>query len=263
MSESTPHQSGYSTVNGLNMYYEVYGTGEPLVLIHGGGSTIQTSFGRIIPLLAENRRIIAVELQAHGRTRDRSTPLSFEQDADDVAALLGTLQITQADFLGFSNGGQMLIALALRHPGLIGKLIIASAFHKRSAVPEAFWEGFEGVTPEHMPQVLKDGFLSVNPDMEAFQNMFRRDVERMKHFQGWTDQELMSITVPTLIINGNQDVGSMEHAVGMTHLFPNGRLAIFPGGHGTYLGTIESISDGKLPHFNALTLIEEFLNDHV
>ena len=81
-------KNGYSNVNGLQMYYEVYGQGKPLVLIHGGGSTIQTSFGKIIPLLSKNRQIIAVELQAHGRTNDRDTFLSFEQDADDVATLL-------------------------------------------------------------------------------------------------------------------------------------------------------------------------------
>src|ERR1700733_4723749 len=118
-------KSGYSEVNGLTMYYEVHGQGRPLVLIHGGGSTIQTSFGRIIPELAKHRQIIAVELQAHGRTNDRNTDLSFEQDADDVAALLVNLNISNADLLGFSNGGQTTIEIALRHPGLINKIIIA------------------------------------------------------------------------------------------------------------------------------------------
>ena len=99
-----PATRGYSEVNGLNMYYEVYGAGRPLVLLHGGGSTIQTSFGNIIPLLAKSRQIIAVELQAHGHTHDRDAELTFTQDADDVAALLKNLHIARADILGFSNG---------------------------------------------------------------------------------------------------------------------------------------------------------------
>src|SRR5664279_2176113 len=111
MADNDNFKSGYFDVNGLKMYYEIYGQGKPLVLIHGGGSTIQTSFGRIIPELAKRRQIIGVELQAHGHTNDRNTDLAFEQDADDVATLLGNLKISKADFLGFSNGGQTTIEL--------------------------------------------------------------------------------------------------------------------------------------------------------
>src|SRR3974377_851282 len=93
---------GYSDVNGIKMYYEIYGKGTPLVLIHGGGSTIQSSFGRIIPLLDHQYHIIAMELQNHGRSGQRSVPETFEQDADDVVMLLGNLGITKTSFLGFS-----------------------------------------------------------------------------------------------------------------------------------------------------------------
>src|SRR5271170_2955287 len=101
MTDNNNFKSGYSEVNGLTMYYEIYGQGKPLVLIHGGGSTIQTTFGRIIPLLAMHRQLIGVELQAHGHTNDRNADLTFEQDADDVATLLANLKIAKADFLGF------------------------------------------------------------------------------------------------------------------------------------------------------------------
>jgi len=131
-------QNGYSEVNGLKMYYEIYGEGKPLVLIHGGGSTIQTTYGNIIPLLAKNRKIIAMDLQAHGRTGDRSTDLSFEQDADDVAALLHNLKIDKADFFGYSNGGHTLIEITLRHPAIINKMILASSFYNRSATTPQF-----------------------------------------------------------------------------------------------------------------------------
>jgi len=253
-------ESGYAPVNGLNMYYEIHGQGKPLVLIHGGGSTIETTFGRIIPLLAANRQIIAMELQAHGHTDDRDAGLSFDQDAADIAALLHHLEIQQADFLGFSNGGQTMIAMALRYPQLIRRMILASIFYKRSAVADQFWDGFEQVRLEHLPQVLKEGYLKANNSEAGLLNMFNRDVERMKHFKGWTEEEMRSISVPVLVMNGNQDVGSLEHAVEICRVIPDCELAVFPGGHGTYLGTIESIEDGKLPSFNAVPLIETFLD---
>ena len=253
-------RSGYSEVNGLRMYYEIYGQGKPLVLIHGGGSTLETSFGNLIPLLAQHRQLIGVELQAHGHTNDRNADLSFEQDADDVATLLNNLEIAKADILGFSNGGQTTIEISLRHPHLVNKIILASAFYKRSAVAQQFWEGFDRVTLDMMPQVLRDGYLKANNSEAGLLNMFNKDVQRMKAFRGWTDEQMRSIKAPALVINGNQDVGSVEHAVEMYRIIPNCELAIFPGGHGTYLGTIESLDNGKFPGFNAVKLIEEFLD---
>lgn len=253
-------KSGYSDVNGLHMYYEIFGQGKPLVLIHGGGSTIETTFGRIIPQLAERRKIIAIELQAHGHSGDRDTDLSFEQDADDVATLLKQLAISKADFLGFSNGGQTVIELALRHPQLVSKIIIASAFYKRSAVAPQFWEGFDKVTLDMMPQVLKDGYLKANNNPEGLLNMFNKDVQRMKAFTGWTDEQMKSIQASALVINGTQDVGSVEHAVEMYRIIPDCELAIFPGGHGAYLGAAESLEGKEMSKFNAVPLIEEFLD---
>jgi pimeloyl-ACP methyl ester carboxylesterase len=259
--DSSTFQSGYENVNGLKMYYEIYGEGKPLVLIHGGGSTIQTTFGRIIPLLAKHRKLIGVELQVHGHTNDRNTYLTFKQDADDVAALLNNLKISKADFLGFSNGGQTTIEIALRHPELVNKIIIASAFYQRSAVVPQFWEGFDKATLNDMPQVFKDGQLKANGnDTERLQNMFNKDVERMKVFKDWTDEQMKEVKAPTLVISSTKDVGSPEHSVKMYRTIPNCELAIFPGGHGGYLGALEGMDNGNFPKFNATTLIEEFLD---
>jgi pimeloyl-ACP methyl ester carboxylesterase len=126
---TTMAQTGqYADVNGLHMYYEIHGTGKPLVLIHGGGSTIRTSFGRILPALSRTHKIVAVELQAHGHSDNRDgRQITFEQDADDVAALLQQLHIDKADIFGFSNGGTTALQIAIRHPVLVNRLIIASS----------------------------------------------------------------------------------------------------------------------------------------
>jgi pimeloyl-ACP methyl ester carboxylesterase len=253
-------KSGYAEVNGLKMYYEIHGEGNPLVLIHGGGSTIETTFGRIIPLLKKKRQLIAVELQAHGHTNDRDAFLTFEQDAADVAKLMENLEISKADFLGFSNGGQTAIELALHYPQLVNKLILASTFYKRSAATPQFWEGFEGAKIEWMPEVLKEAYLKATNSESGLLNMFNKDVQRMKTFTGWEDEQIRLIKAPTLVINGNHDVGSLEHAVEMCKTIPTCELVIFPGGHGTYLGTIESLENGIWPEFNARSLIEEFLD---
>ena len=260
MIDNSNFKSGYSEVNGLKMYYEIYGKGKPLVLIHGGGSTIETTFSKIIPFLSKHRQIIAAELQAHGHTNDRNTDLTFEQDADDIATLLNNLKIERADFLGFSNGGHTTIEIALRHEKIVNKIILASAFYKRNAVVPQFWDGFSGATIDMMPQVLKDGYLKANNDEKGLLNMFNKDVQKMKVFRGWTDEQMKSIIAPTLVINGNNDVGSVEHAVEMYRTIPNCDLAIFPGGHGTYLGAIESLDNGKWTPFNATELILEFLD---
>jgi len=252
-------KNGSAKINGIRMYYEIQGTGRPLVLIHGGGSTINSTFERMRPLLAKTHMTIAMELQAHGRTTDRNAPESFEQDADDVAELLKQLHIDSADFLGFSNGGQTAFELALKHPTMVNKLILASAFFKRDAVPAGFWNGMQKATFNDMPQALKDAFLKVNNNQAALLNMFQKDAHRMQTFKEWSDADIQSIKAPTLFIIGDQDVVSTTHAVSMSHLIPHCQLAIIPGGHGKYIGEITTLSNGKWTQAYATGLIEDFL----
>ncbi len=259
MKNTINSKSGYLPVNGIIMYYETHGNGDPLVLIHGGGSTISTTFEKILPLLAKSHKIIAVELQAHGHTSDRDAPESFEQDANDVAELLKQLDIKSADFLGFSNGGHTAIQLAISHPALIRKLLIVSAFYKREGARAQFWEAMNHTTFEQMPQPLKDAFLKINNDVTALLNMFHKDASRMQHFTGWADKEIKSITAPTLIIAGDKDVILPEHAVAMGRMIPNSQLAILPGTHGTYLGEITTLVNGKWEQEYAIGLLEQFL----
>lgn len=258
MKENITFASGYSEVNGIKMYYETYGEGKPLVLIHAGGSTIQTSFANIIPDLSKNHKVIAVELQAHGRTGDRDIPISFEQDADDVAALLKNLGINKADILGFSNGGNTTMQLAIRHPQQVDKIVVASAFFKRSAMSPEFWDFMKKSTINDMPQVLKDEFLKVTRDSIKLQNLFEKCSKRMQEFKDWDDSLLKSIQASTLIVAGDTDVAKPEHYVEMFRLIPHCQLMIIPGGHGKFMGEISfTRTERNVAAF--VPLVEEFL----
>jgi pimeloyl-ACP methyl ester carboxylesterase len=248
----------YANVNGIKMYYEIHGSGSPLVFLHGGGSTIKTSFSRIMPELAKTHQVIAVELQAHGHTGDRDTPESFTQDADDVAELLNQLNIPKADFLGFSNGGQTCLELGIRHADKVRKLVIASAFYSRDAVPEAFWKGFEKPDFSHLPQVYKDEYLKIGT-AEGLMNMFNKDAQRMYTFKGWTDEQIRLIQAPAFVILGDQDLPTPEHAAKMARLFPYGRLAILPGTHGSYIGeAFNPKPESNIPDL-FVAMVNEFL----
>src|SRR5712675_2601322 len=123
-------QRGYAPVNGLQLYYEIHGKpakdGAPLVLLHGGGSNIETSFGKLIPMLSRTRQVIAFEQQGHGRTADVDRPFSFAQSAEDAVALLRHLEVPKVDLFGYSNGGHIALQIALDHPEVVRKLILES-----------------------------------------------------------------------------------------------------------------------------------------
>lgn len=252
--------SGYAPVNGLKMYYEIHGTGAPLVLIHGGGSTIRTTFGRVLPAFAQTHKVIAVEMQAHGRTADIDRPLSFEQDADDIAALLNYLKIDKADIFGFSNGACTALQCAIRHPEHVNKIVVASTFYNRNGTPPWFWDMMSKPTFEGMPQLYKDGFLKVNPDTNALHRMYERDVARMQAFPDISDEQMKSITAPALIILGDSDVATPEHAAQMHRLLANSRLAIFPAGHGDYIGEITTKPESTLIAAT-VSMINKFLSE--
>lgn len=260
--DSLTFKKGYFEENGIKMYYEIYGQGKPLVLIHGGGSTIETSFGRVIPLFAKDRQLICVELQAHGRTGDRSTELSFEQDADDVAALLKNLHIEKTDILGFSNGGNTALQVAIRHPQLCRKVIGASVLLKRDGAFPQFWDFMKNGTFEQMPQAYKDAYMKVNPDSAKLLNMYHKCAHRMLHLKDFPDEQIKSIKAPVLLINGDADVATSEHIVAMSKLIPNCHLAIIPGGHGAYLGEVTTLKQGYKNTDFVVPMIENFLDEN-
>jgi len=252
--------SSYAAVNGLKMYYEIHGTGSPLVLIHGGGSTIQTTFGRVLPAFAKTHQVIAVEMQAHGHTADIDRALSFEQDADDIAELLKQLHINKADIFGFSNGASTTLQLAIRHPELVNKIIVASTFYKKDGAQPWFWGMMDQATFEGMPQIYKDAYLKINPDTNALYSMYKRDVTRMQSFTSIKEEQMKTIKAPALLISGDADVARPEHTVEMYRLLPQAKLAIFPCGHGDYIGEITTPQDTTLIAAT-VSMIEKFLTE--
>ncbi|MGU3377105.1 alpha/beta fold hydrolase [Chryseobacterium sp. M5A1_1a] len=230
-----PVEKGYKHVNGIQLYYEIYGSGKPLVLIHGGGSSLLFDFKEIIAKLEDKFQLIGIDLQNHGRSEHRDIPETFEQDADDVAALLKEININKASFWGFSNGGNTVMQIAHRHPDIVEKLVVASAFYKKEGMMDGFFDAMQEATFESMPEPFKINFLNLNPDFSKLENLFDKDSKRMQTFEDWSDEVLTSIQSPTLFISGDKDVMKPEHTVAMWRLVKGSRLMILPATHGTYM----------------------------
>lgn len=247
----------YADINGLHLYYEIHGQPHanqpPLVLLHGGGSTIETTFSHTLPLLSKSRQVIAFEQQGHGHTNDiADRPFTFEQSADDAAALMQHLGIEKADFFGYSNGGSIAMQIAIRHPKLVRKLVIASAMYKRDGLPPEFWEGMRHASLESMPKELRDAYVAVAPHPDQLQSFHDKSVQRMLTFKDWPDEMLRNIQAPSLIIIGDADVIRPEHAIAMYRLIPHAKLAILP--MTDHMKFVERAGW-------QVEMIEEFLND--
>lgn len=249
-------ERGYAPVNGLRLYYEIHGSpakdGVPLVLLHGGGSTIETSFGKLIPLLSKRRQVIAFEQQGHGHTADVDRPFSFEQSAADAVALLRHLHVAKADFLGYSNGGHIALEIALRYPESVRSLVLESMFFSRDGTDPQFWQSFDHAKLEDMPPGLQQAYRATAPHPEQLPSFFAKSVQRMREFKGWTPAQLQTVRAPTLLVLGDRDVVRVEHAAQMQHLLPDARLAVLPATD--HLGMTEraaelaSMLDEFLPH---------------
>lgn len=230
----------YAEVNGLNMYFEVHGSGRPLVLLHGAYMTID-AMGEVLPRLAESRRVIAVELQAHGRTADIDRPLGYESMADDVAALLRHLEVEEADVFGFSMGGAAALQVAIRHPGVVRKLVVVSAAHTSDSMPPELLEMIPSITPEVFAGTpIEEDYLRTAPNPDAFPTLVAK-LKRLdtEHF-AWPPEDVRGITAPTLLVVGDSDAVRLDYAVELFRLLgggamgdlaglPKSQLAVLPG----------------------------------
>src|SRR5918998_1147991 len=237
-----PEGGNYASVNGLDMYYEVHGAGQPLVLLHGAFSAIGTSFGKVLPELAKTRQVIAFEMQAHGRTADIDRPLSMEQMADDTAAALQYLGIERADFFGYSTGAGIALQVAIRHPEIVRKLVLASVTYNLSGVHPGLMEGLAEMKPEMMfGSPWHEEYMRIAPNPEDFATLFAKKAQMDKEIQDLPAESIQAIKAPTLLIIGDSDLVRPEHAVEMFRLLgggvfgdtpaglPDSQLAVLPG----------------------------------
>ena len=200
-------KGGYAPVNGLSLYYEIHGSGQPLVLLHGGFG-LTSMYGEILPLLAEGRQVIAVDLQGHGRTADIDRPLRLESMADDIAALIGYLGLEQADLMGYSLGGGVALRTAIQHPEVVRKLVVVSTPHKRAAWYPEMVAGMGQMSAAAAPFLFEtpmyQAYVAVAPDPEHFAVLVDKMGDLLRRDYDWSD-EVAGLTMPTMIVAGDAD----------------------------------------------------------
>ena len=230
----------YAPANDLSMYYEVHGQGPPLILLHGAYMTADM-MGPLAAGLAGTRRVIVPEMQGHGRTADADRPLTYEQMADDTAALVRHLGLEQADVVGYSLGGGSALQLAIRHPALVRRLVVVSAGYRYDSMPPEAIAMFPSITPEMFAgSPMETEYLRLAPKPEDFPKL----VEKLKTLDttdfAWPEEDIRGIAAPTLIVLGDSDGVRLEHAVEMFKLrgggvmgdlagLPVSQLAVLPG----------------------------------
>lgn len=255
-----PSSNGFLKANDINLYYEIYGEGKPLVLVHGGGSSGFYDFEETIKRLENDFQLIVIDLQNHGRSEHRKVPETFEQDARDAMKVLKGLKIKKASFFGFSNGATTVLQIAHLFPDNVDKIIAASGVTKRNGMIDGFFEGMSKASLNNIIQTLKDNFLEINPDENLLKNMFEKDSQRMINFQDFDDEVLKSIKCPVFLISGDKDVIKLEHIVELNHLISNSKVMILPAGHGSYMMADENANiDKELIDFT-ISQIKKFLN---
>lgn len=236
---NTSPETGYAPANGLKMYYEVRGEGEPVIVLHGAYMTVDAMAG-IVSELAKTRRVIAVELQGHGRTADAQRPITYEQMADDVAALVEHLGLETTDVFGFSMGSGVAVQLAVRHPEVVRRMVVASVSYSHDGMHPEIIEMLPSITPEMLAgSPMEEEYKRLAPNPDDFPVL----VEKLKQLDmtpfAWPEEDIRGIAAPTFLIVGDSDVVRLEHVVEFFNLLggsvmgdlvgmPVSRLAVLP-----------------------------------
>ncbi|MCZ4225411.1 alpha/beta fold hydrolase [Pedobacter rhodius] len=231
----------YANINGMKMYYFTAGKGTPLILLHGAFSTIEKDFGKLIPTLAKSHLVIGIELQGHGHTNNIARPFSYQNMAADVIALMNTLGIPKADFIGYSMGGGVALEIAISQPQLIGHLVLESVAYSPAGMN---MQNPSNLKPKAQTDlnhsVWKENYLKVSPDTAGWTKLVSGIYSLMGNWKGFTSEQIKSIKAPALLIFGDSDMSKGEHQIEMFRLLgggssgdlyqtPNLRLAILPG----------------------------------
>jgi pimeloyl-ACP methyl ester carboxylesterase len=264
-------KTGYAPVDGMKMYYEIHGTGQPLILLHGGLAATGM-FDQIMPALSKDRQVIAVDLQAHGRTADIDRPMSYEAMADDVAALIRYLRIEKADVMGFSLGGGVALRVAIQHPELVRKLVVVSApFNRNGWYPEilaGMSQVGAGSAEQMKPTPMYQLYARIAPRPEDWPVLLTKTGDLLRKDYDWS-QEVAAIRAPILLVVGDADAVRTAHAVEFFELLGGGRkdagwdgsgmstarLAILPGVTHYTIGSSPALAavvapflDAPMPH---------------
>ena len=232
-------ETGYAPANGLQMYYQVHGEGDPLVLIHGAYASA-SMWGPILEQLSQHHRVIVLDMQAHGHTADIDRPLRYETMADDVAALMDYLGIESADIFGYSMGAGVGLQFALRHPEKVRRQILASGSFRHDGMYPEVLAGISQITPEVFAgSPMEALYMAEAPNPDDWPVL----IEKLKDLDAqefsWPEDKIRAIQSPTFLIFGDGDIVTPEHAVEMFRLFgggvpadltglPKSRLAILP-----------------------------------
>jgi len=226
-------------VNGMQMYYEVSGAGDPIVVLHGAYMSIPT-MGAIVPMLAKTHKVYAVELQGHGRTTDIARPITYPNLADDVAAFMDSVGLAKADIFGYSMGSVTGLQLAFRHPAKVNKLVMASGAYDAEGWQPEFKAMIPTMTPEMLTNTpLPAEYRKLAPNPNGFPELARKLIALEKEPMAW-EAEVKALKTPVLIITGDADVATLEHSVKLFRLLgggafgdmgkplPASRLAVLP-----------------------------------
>jgi pimeloyl-ACP methyl ester carboxylesterase len=268
--ESRAKSTGqYADVNGIKLYYEIHGTGEPLILLHGGLGAIEM-FGPNLPALAKGRQVIGVDLQGHGRTADIDRPLSAELMAEDIAALIKHLKLERPDVMGYSLGGGVAFFIALRHPELVGRLVIVSTPFRRNAFyPDILRQ--QGQVTAEAAEAMKQTpmyelYASLAPRIEDWPRLLKKLGESMALDFDFT-KDVARIKAPTLLVAGDADIFPPAHAVEVFGLLgggkqdpgwdgsgrPKSQLAILPGQSHYTTGSAPALSPVVIQFLDSTT----------
>jgi pimeloyl-ACP methyl ester carboxylesterase len=240
MAAGEAQAKGYAQLGELEMYYEIHGSGPPLLLAHGAYMSVD-AMAPLTTRLAEHRQVVVMEQQAHARTADVDRPITYEQMADDTAALARHLGLGEADFVGYSMGAGIGLQLAIRHPDVVRRLVAASASYTSDGMHAAALEMFPSITPELFAgSPMETEYLRLAPNPGDFPQL----VEKLKTLDStpfaWPEEDLRGIAAPTMIIVGDSDVVRLEHAVELFGLLgggvmgdltglPQSQLVVLPG----------------------------------
>ncbi len=230
--------SGYASVNGVKLYYQVRGAGAPVVLLHGGINTLETTFAKLMPELARKYRVVAVEQVGHGHSPDTEVPRTYAEMADDTAALLGHLGIARADLIGWSDGGIIALLVAIRYPERVRRVVASGANLRLDALSPNFVKWAMAVAPEDKSlTALRVAYQRASPDGPAhWPTLLARD--RALWLQPVTIEKdkLATVKAPTLVVSGDGDSVLVEHALEIFRTLPDAQLCVLPAtGHNTFV----------------------------